>query len=92
MDKAVAIGYRKDAPVIIAKAKGDLVKKMLKIAEQESITVYEDKDLAEVLYLLDTGDRIPEELFKAVAAVLAYCYRVNDNFRNKINTAEKTDG
>ncbi len=92
MDKAVAIEYMKDAPRIVARAKGALVKKMLKIAERENITIYEDRDLAEVLYRLKTGDDIPEDLFGAVAAVLAYCYRVNDSFRNKINTAGLIDG
>jgi flagellar biosynthesis protein len=92
MDKAVAIEYRKDAPKIIARASGDLVKKMLKIAEQKNITIYRDADLTEVLYRLKTGDDIPEQLFGAVAAVMAYCYRVNDSFKNKINAAGLIDG
>ena len=92
MDKAVAIEYRKDAPVIIARAGGELVKKMLKIAEHKNITIYKDADLTEVLYRLETGDEIPEKLFGAVAAVMAYCYRVNDSFKNKINAAGLIDG
>jgi flagellar biosynthesis protein len=92
MEKAVAIEYRRDAPKIIAKAGGKLVKKMLKIAEQKNITVYRDADLTEVLSRLKTGDDIPEQLFGAVAAVMAYCYRINDNFKNKINAAGLIDG
>jgi type III secretion system FlhB-like substrate exporter len=38
MDKSVAIEYRSDAPRIIAKAKGALVKKMLQIAEEKNIS------------------------------------------------------
>jgi len=92
MDKAVAIEYRRDAPRIIARAKGSLVKKMLKIAQQENITIYKDSDLAEVLYKLDAGNEIPETLFGAVAAVLAYCYSVNKKFKDKINAAGMIDG
>ena len=92
MDKAVAIEYRKDAPKIIARAGGELVKKMLKIAGQKNITIYRDADLTEVLYRLKTGDDIPGELFGAVAAVMAYCYRVNETFKKKINAAGLIDG
>jgi len=92
MERAVAIEYRRDAPKIIAKAGGELVKKMLKIAAQKNITIYRDADLTEVLYRLKTGDDIPEQSFGAVAAVMAYCYRVNDSFKNKINAAGLIDG
>lgn len=86
MDKAVAVEYRKDAPRIVARARGELVKKMLKIAEQKNITIYEDRDLAEVLYCIKPGDDIPDDLFGAVASVLAYCYRVNDSFKKKLHS------
>ena len=87
MDKSVAIEYRSDAPRIIAKAKGALVKKMLQIAEEKNISIYRDIDLTGLLFELKTGDSIPEDLFGAVAAVMAYCYKMNSDFRNKINSA-----
>ncbi len=92
MDKSVAIEYRRDAPRIIAKASGLLVKKMLQIAEEKNISIYRDIDLAGLLFELETGDSIPEDLFGAVAAVMAYCYEVNSDFRNKINSAGLLDG
>jgi len=87
MDKSVAIEYRSDAPRIIAKARGALVKKMLQLAEQQNISIYRDIDLTGLLFELNSGDSIPEDLFGAVAAVMAYCYEVNSDFRNKINSA-----
>ena len=87
MDKSVAIEYRHDAPRIIAKAKGALVKKMLQIAEEKNISIYRDIDLTGLLFKLNTGDSIPEDLFSAVAAVMAYCYEMNSDFRDKINSA-----
>lgn len=92
MDKSVAIEYRMDAPRIIAKARGLLVKKMLQIAEEKNISIYRDIDLAGLLFELEAGDSIPEDLFGAVAAVMAYCYEVNSDFRNKINSAGLLDG
>ena len=83
-DKAVALEYGQVSPRVLSVARGDLVKKMLKIAEVKDITIYRDKDLTEVLAVLSPGDEIPESLFSAVAAVMAYCYNVNDKFRDKI--------
>ena len=91
MDKSVAIEYRRDAPRIIAKAKGLLAKKMLQIAEEKNISIYRDIDLTGLLFELDAGDSIPEDLFSAVAAVMAYCYEVNLDFRDKINSAGLLD-
>jgi flagellar biosynthesis protein len=89
-DKAVALGYSgKDVPKILAIARGRLVKKLLEIAEDNNITIYRDSDLAEVLSTLDIGSEIPEDLFHAVAAVLAYCYRVNLKFKEKIESSDK---
>ncbi len=92
MDKSVAIEYRRDAPKIISKAKGLFVKKMLQIAQEKNISIYRDIDLTGLLFELDTGDSIPEVLFSAVAAVMAYCYEVNLDFRDKINSAGMLDG
>ncbi len=83
-DKAVALEYGQVSPRVLSVARGELVKKMLKIADEKGITVYRDKDLTEVLAILNPGDEIPESLFSAVAAVMAYCYNVNDKFREKI--------
>ena len=92
MDKSVAIEYRRDAPKIIAKAKGFLAKKMLQLAEEKNISIYRDIDLTGLLFELDAGDSIPEDLFGAVAAVMAYCYEVNVEFREKINSVGILDG
>ena len=92
MDKSVAIEYRNDAPRILATAKGILVKKMLQIAEEKNITIYRDTDLTGLLFALKSGDSIPENLFSAVAAVMAYCYEVNSDFRDKINSMGLLNG
>ena len=84
MDKAVALEYDRIAPKIVATANGLLAKKMLEIAEQKNITVYKDPDLTEILSAFKAGEVIPEKLFSAVSVVMAYCYRINSDFREKI--------
>jgi len=85
-EKAVAVGYsgKGEAPKILAVARGMLVGRLLEIAEEHDITIYRNSDLAEVLAALEVGSEIPEELFNAVAEVLAYCYAVNERFKEKI--------
>ncbi|MBN1534354.1 MAG: EscU/YscU/HrcU family type III secretion system export apparatus switch protein [Spirochaetes bacterium] len=86
--KGVAIEYSGDMPRIVAAARGALLKRLLEIAEHHNITVYRDRDLTEVLFQLPVGSEIPDSLFAAVAKVLAYCYRINDEFKRKILALE----
>ena len=84
--KGVAIGYSgRGVPRILAIARGLLVEKLLRIAEENNITIYRDSDLAETLAVLNVGNEIPEDLFFAVCEVLAYCYRINNEFREKLS-------
>lgn len=82
--KGVALAYNGDIPEIIAAARGFLLEKLLEIAEKNRITVYHDPDLTEILYRLPVGAPIPEKLFTAVSEVLAYCYRINAEFKSKL--------
>jgi type III secretion system FlhB-like substrate exporter len=38
-----------------------------------------------VLSQVPVGIEIPETLFKAVSEVLAYCYRINSDFKKKLD-------
>jgi type III secretion system FlhB-like substrate exporter len=84
--KAVALEYDPGmgVPEVIAAARGMLVERLLELAGKHGIPVYRDPDLAEVLSAVRPGTKVPESLYKAVAAVMAYCYRVNEGFRKKI--------
>lgn len=84
--KGAAIGYegKNSVPRVLSVARGLLVNNLLRIAEKYGITVYQDPDLAETLCEMKAGDEIPEELWMAAARVLAYCYKVNDEFKQKL--------
>ena len=77
---AVALRYlrgRDEAPQVVAKGRGSVAERILEIARSRGVPVHRDTDLAEVLVRLDLGDWVPPELYKAVAEVLAYLYRMN---------------
>lgn len=76
---AVALLYKKEetsAPKIIAKGAGVVAAKIREVAVQHRVPLVEDKPLARALYKLDLNSYIPEELYKAVAKILAYIYKL----------------
>lgn len=70
---AVSLKYPGDAeaPFITAKSKGELAKKMIEIARDNSVPIVRDELLENVLSVGEIGKCIPEESWKAVAAVFA---------------------
>ena len=80
--KAVALRYEKDkdrAPRVVAKGRGEIAKKIMEIAAAHNLPLYEDKNLVQILEALDLEIEIPPELYRAVAEVLAFVYRLNGN-------------
>jgi flagellar biosynthesis protein len=78
--KAVALKYdrKKDnAPRVIAKGRGEIAKKIIEVAQAHNLPLYEDKNLIQILEALDLETEIPPELYRAVAEVLAFIYRLN---------------
>jgi len=77
---AVALRYevpRDTAPVVVAKAHGPFARRIAELARRHSIPVIERPPLARALYAgVREGQSIPGPLFRAVAEVLAFVYRV----------------
>jgi flagellar biosynthesis protein FlhB len=77
---AIAIRYRAaedKAPRVTAKGKGLLAETMRDLARQNGIPIVENIPLARLLWKrVKVGRAVPTDTFKAVAAVLAYVYRV----------------
>ena len=79
--RAVAMRYDDEAdpvPRMVAKGEGPVAERIIDVARQQGITIYEDPDLIELLCKLDVDQMIPEKLFTAVAEVMAYVYRMNN--------------
>ena len=65
------------APRVVGIGHGYLAKKMLEAAKEHSVPVQEDEALVRSLSKLDIGQEIPEELYEAVAEILAFLYRMD---------------
>ena len=78
---AAAIQYdsEKDAaPRMTAKGRGLIAERIIEIARQHDIPVRSDPALVEVLCKLDMEEEIPETLYRVVAEILAFVYRMNE--------------
>jgi flagellar biosynthetic protein FlhB len=65
------------APRVLAKGSGHIAQRIREIAVDNQIPLVEEKLLARALYkMVEIGDYIPAELYRAVAEVLAYVYRL----------------
>ena len=63
-----------DAPVIIAKGSDHIAMKIREVARENEIPLIENPPVARLLHKIDLGAVIPEEMFKAVAEILAHVY------------------
>ncbi len=76
---AVALKYEADrveAPVVVARGQDFVALKIKEIALANDVVVVENPFLARTLfYATDIGDLVPEELYQAVAEVLAFVYK-----------------
>ena len=77
---AVALKYEAgmDSPLVIAKGERLIAQQIKKIAREHGVPTVENKPLAQALYkACQVGQMVPPELFKAVAEVLAFVYRLH---------------
>ncbi len=80
LKKAAALKYKQGidaAPKVVAKGSGWIADKIIEIARAQGIPIREDKNLVEILASLDLNEDIPAELYKAVAEILAFVYKMS---------------
>ncbi|MBU0943431.1 MAG: flagellar biosynthesis protein FlhB [Proteobacteria bacterium] len=79
---AVAIKYdmqTMDAPIVVAKGADLVAMRIREIARENNIPLIENPPVARLLHKIDLGASVPEELFKAVAEILAHVYSLKKN-------------
>jgi flagellar biosynthetic protein FlhB len=70
------------APVVVAKGAGHLAERIKEIARNHQVPIIEDKPLAQALHkMVEIGEYIPVELYRTVAEVLAYVYRLKGMYQ-----------
>jgi flagellar biosynthesis protein len=81
---AVALQYEAatdDAPKVIAKGRGLVAEKIMALAREHGIPMREDPDLVQMLTQIDLDHAIPPSLYKVVAELLAFVYRLNQSYQ-----------
>lgn len=82
---AVALRYDQkiqSAPFVVAKGQDQVALRMRELAQEYGLVIMENKPLARALYAqVEIGQGIPADLYKAVAEVLAFVYRLKKRKR-----------
>jgi flagellar biosynthetic protein FlhB len=85
---AVALEYdeaKSRAPVVLAKGADYIARKIREKATELGVEIVENKPLARQLYFFcDIGEEIPEELYQAVAEILAYIYSIKKKGKGNV--------
>lgn len=95
-NKAVALKYGENdiAPIVVASGLGNMAQKIVEIAAENNVPVYEDTSLATVLSQFKLGQEIPEELYQAVVEIYVYFLKFDPSSqmqsaqRDEITTGE----
>lgn len=76
---AAALRYREGmrAPVLVAKGRGRMAEEIVRRAREAGVFVHESSELVGMLMQLDLDERIPPELYRAVAEILVWAYRLD---------------
>jgi len=83
---AIALEYDgKNAPSVTAKGIGDVAEKIISLANEHNIHLHEDGELINILAQINMGDEIPENLYHAVAEVIAFAYIISGKFPENYN-------
>ncbi len=76
---AVAIKYNKEndnAPIVTAKGRDVLAKKMIAIAKKHNIPIITDSSSVAELMKISVGSEIPYFMYEALSVILAYVYKL----------------
>jgi flagellar biosynthesis protein len=83
--KAVALQYGAgdNAPVVVASGMGYMAERIVEVASDHGVPIYEDNSLATVLTQLQLGREIPEELYQAIVEIYVYFLHFDPEARLK---------
>jgi flagellar biosynthesis protein len=88
---AVALAYKTGqlAPKVVAKGRGLIAEEIISRAKEHGVFVHESKELVALLMQVDLDAKIPPALYRAVAELLAWLYRVESG---ETGLPAKTEG
>lgn len=75
--RAIALEYDgENAPHISAIGQDALAEQIIALAREHGVPMMENRELAALLSQLQLGDEIPETLYRCVAQIIAFAYRL----------------
>jgi flagellar biosynthesis protein len=76
---AVALAYRAadSAPRVVAKGRGLIADEIIARAQEHGVYVHESPELVSLLMQIDLDERVPPQLYQAVAELLAWLYHLD---------------
>ncbi|MDD2883481.1 MAG: EscU/YscU/HrcU family type III secretion system export apparatus switch protein [Dechloromonas sp.] len=79
--EAVALAYRQTdaAPRVVARGKGLIAEEIISRAHEHGVYVHESPELVALLTQVDIDEHIPPQLYMAVAELLAWLYRLEND-------------
>ncbi|MCU1752550.1 EscU/YscU/HrcU family type III secretion system export apparatus switch protein [Pseudomonas sp. 6D_7.1_Bac1] len=79
--QAIALKYDgQHAPTLTAKGDDELAEAILKIARDYEVPIYENAELVKLLARMELGDSIPEELYRTIAEIIAFAWKLKGKF------------
>jgi flagellar biosynthesis protein len=91
-DIAIALNYDgNSAPRITAKGQHLVADSIIEAAEQAGVPLYPDPELAMILSQVPIGEEIPDNLYKAIAEVIAFAYILAGKFPEGYKRPEEND-
>ena len=76
---ALYFGAGDAAPVVVASGQGYLAEKIVEVAADSGVPIYEDNSLATILTQLKLGQEIPRELYQAIVEIYVYFLHFDPN-------------
>lgn len=77
--KAIALNYddKYEAPIVTAAGMGYVADKIIEKAKENDVPIVVNEEMANLLNNVEVGDSIPEELYGAVAEIIAFVMSVD---------------
>lgn len=94
LEVAVALAYRTGhtAPQVIAKGRGLIAETIISEARAHGIYVHESPELVSLLMQVDVDRYIPPQLYRAVAELLAWLYKMETRMETKTEISVLSGG
>ena len=83
-EAAVALAYRDGdhAPQVVAKGRGLVAENIIREARRYGVFVHESPELVSLLMQVDLDQHIPPQLYRVVAELLAWLYKMEAGDQN----------